>query len=96
MRWQNHEEAAIHSTLVAKNRKVYRGERHGGADADGDQNIPRQRVAAVVIDLFHVRITNAGGRVGLSIADHEVFIAGAVNITLYFRAIVERDRRAGF
>ena len=53
-------------------------------------------MAAVVINLVHVRVTNAGGRAGLSIANHEVFIAGAVNIALYFRAIVERDRRGAF
>ena len=53
-------------------------------------------MTAVVVDALHIGVLDRRRRVRLVIADDKVFLSSSVNIALYFRAIIQRNRRACF
>ena len=84
------------TSIVAGNRTEDGRNCHRRANGYEDHGQHRVAMPSIVIDVLHVCITNGCGSVGLAIAHDEIFIAGAVNIALHFRAIIQRDRRARF
>src|SRR2546421_1534183 len=66
------------------------------SNAYEDYGQHRVSMTAVVIHALHVCVMNGRRGVSLTIAHHELFIAGAVNIALHLRAIVQCDGGARF
>src|SRR5437868_6122399 len=84
------------SSPIATDGGIDRHERDGCSDAYEDYGQHRVAMTAVVVDAFHVRITNGRRRVRLAIAHHELFITRAINIAFHLGAIVQSDCGARF
>src|SRR5437870_3101484 len=87
---------ALQSSFVSSNRTEDGRECNRRSNADEDYRQHRVPMPSIVIDVLHVGITYGGCRVGLAIAHDKLFIAGAMNVTLYFDAAVQSDGGARF